>query len=271
MLGRFKSWIFSSDLVGKNHIRILIPILIGWFAWLARNESKHKGKKITAASMIFKIMNFIHLSQSAKSFSRDFWRGDIDIAASWNITLPIPAVVRVIAVYWKKPPINWVKINTNGAFCQFSKKASVGGVIRDADGRILRGFKSYIGRASILYAELTGIWQGLKISKDMGLHNVMIKSDSKVALLLLSKDLPNWHWSLFNLILKILRLCNNRNIKLGHIFREGNQVADWFAKSALSTRESTIFDPGDCPIRVRQIAYGDKMGMAYVRIMKRNQ
>ena len=262
---RFKSWVYSSDQIGKSHIRIFIPILIGWFAWTARNASKHEGKKISATCIIFKIMNYIYVSQAAKSFSRDFWQGDFSVAASWNVGIPIVPRKPIKVVKWTKPPPNWYKVNTDGAHHHPSHRAAIGGVIRDAEGRILHAFQDFIGRVSIIMAELTGIWKGLKMSKDLGYNNVMIETDSKVALLLLSKDNPHWHWKLVPLILKILRLCNGRNIKLRHVYREGNQAADWFASTALNTRVSSTFGPGEIPMQVRKIAYGDKHGWPYIR------
>lgn len=263
--GRFKSWLYSSDCVGKSHIRILLPMLISWYSWLARNDARHNGKKITSSAIIFRVMSFLHLAHSAKPFSIDFWAGDKTIAASWNMIIPSHPVSRIVIVYWKKPPPSWIKINTDGSFCHFTKRAATGGVIRDEDGRILRGFQAYIGQASILYAELTGIWLGLKFSQEMGFNNVIIESDSKVVVLLITKTKPYWHWSLVNIISKIIRLCQNRYIKMSHVFREGNKIADEFAKAALASRTTLVLEPGEYPILVRQIAYGDKNGLAYIR------
>lgn len=122
VMERFKSWVNSSDDIGVNHIRILIPILIDWFSWLARNDAKHKRRRIQSYSIICKIMNIIHLAQIAKPFSRDFWRGNVTIVASWQVRVLPPKVGRVQAVYWIKPPPNWVKINTDCSFCSISKE-----------------------------------------------------------------------------------------------------------------------------------------------------
>lgn len=35
---RFKSWITSTDHMKYHHIRKLLPVLIGWFSWRARND-----------------------------------------------------------------------------------------------------------------------------------------------------------------------------------------------------------------------------------------
>lgn len=269
MLGRFKSWIYSSDKVGKHHIRIAIPILIGWFSWLPRNEGKHKNKKVCSVSIIARILSFLHLSHSAKPYQRKFWEGDLTVAECWHISLPSAPAGRIISFHWKKPPYQWVKVNSDGAFSHVTQRAAAQGVLRDHDGRILKGYQSYLGNASILYAELVRIWQGLKISKQLGFNNVVVESDSKIALVLLVKGRPPWHWSLVNLVVKIKDLCEGTVIHLVHIYREGNVVADAFAKDALLTRRSVEYEPGDCPIRVRQLSYSDKRGLAYVRKLKK--
>lgn len=125
--------------------------------------------------------------------------------------------------------------------CHSTQRAASQGVLRDEDGHILRGYKSYLERSTILYAELEGIWQGLQVNREMGYAIVVLESDSKVALILLSKGKPSWHWSLVNIIAKIISLYFNRNIKLVHVYREG--IADAFAKDALVTRCSLIFLP----------------------------
>lgn len=127
-------------------------------------------------------MKFIHLSHLAKPYIRAFWKGDVSVTARWQIILPVVSGPRVIAVVWTKPPRNWIKINTNGSYCQRFNMAASGGVFRDEDGRILLGFQSFIGHASVIYSELLGIWQGLNISKIRRMDNVIIESDSKLAI-----------------------------------------------------------------------------------------
>lgn len=149
---RSKHSIHSSDFVRKSHIRILIPTLISSFAWLARNDAKYDDKKICANQIIHKIMSFIHLSHIAKPFERTFWQGDLKVDELWNISLPPVPVPKVSPMYWIKPPPQWVKVNSDGAFNHVNRKATSGGVIRDEDGRILKGFKTFLGFSSILYA-----------------------------------------------------------------------------------------------------------------------
>lgn len=84
-------------------------------------------------------------------------------------------------------------MNTNGSHCHVTKCVAVGGVIRDEDGRILKGYQSFIGRSSVIYVEFVGIWQGLHMCQEWGLHQVSIESDSKLALQLIAKVQQDWN------------------------------------------------------------------------------
>lgn len=137
VIRRFKNWSSSSDHVGEHHIRKLLLMLIGWYSWLARNKSKHEGKNITAEAIKFQVLSKIMRMQAAKSFDRNFWKGDEEIASEWSIIIPQAVQVITIIVRWKKPPPNWYKINIDGAYNQFNRRASSGGVIRDTDGKII--------------------------------------------------------------------------------------------------------------------------------------
>lgn len=75
-----------------------------------------------------------------------------------------------------------LKVNSDGAFNQGTRRAGVGGLIRDEDGRILVSYQNYLGKSSILLAELYGIWKGLELCKAKNYLQVEVESDSKVAL-----------------------------------------------------------------------------------------
>lgn len=99
----------------------------------------------------------------------------------------------------------------------------------------------------------------------MGFNKVLVETDYKLALLLILKADQSWNWKLDILLSKILHICNHREVRFAHLYREGNSVVDALAKDALREVNSTMFDPTDLPIIVRQLAYNDKVGLAYIR------
>lgn len=68
--------------------------------------------------------------------------------------------------------------NTDGAVQVNLGKAAIGGVLRDENGDLVLGYNKYLGKCSILDAELWGIFEGLKIIQRRGHSMVDIQSDS---------------------------------------------------------------------------------------------
>lgn len=170
-LQRFKAWINSSQHVVKGHIRILLPMLIGWFSWKARNDSKFNNQAIR---IIHKIQTWLFNMHLARPFKIWLWGGDLQLAHSWQIQFVASIVGRSVALIWHKPPAGFIKINSDGAFNQRNGKAAVGGLIRDEDGRIIEAYQIYLGNSSVLKAELHGIWKGLALCERHNWRNVCV-------------------------------------------------------------------------------------------------
>lgn len=133
---------------------------------------------------------------------------------------------------------------------------------------MLKGFQSSFVASSVVYAKLVWIWQVLKLSKDMGLQKMMIESDSMLALQLIQSTSQQWHWTTQTILLTILHLCTDREVRMTHILREGNSIVDALAKMALDQNSSQIYEPENLPISIRQLAYRDKVGKPYIRKVK---
>ena len=70
-----------------------------------------------------------------------------------------------ISVRWMKPPMDWLKLNTNGASLGNPGKAGGGGVIRDSSGKWVKGFSRSIGVATSVMAECWAIRDRLTLAK----------------------------------------------------------------------------------------------------------
>ena len=82
---------------------------------------------------------------------------------------------------------------------------------------------------------------------------------------MIQKSTQNRHWKLSIIVSKIKGLCEGRAVHFQHIFREGNSLADHFAKIALKEKINKEYGAGDCRIRVRKLAYNDKSGIGNLR------
>lgn len=153
-------------------------------------------------------------------------------------------------VRWNKPPEGKVKVNCDGSYKQITKKAAAGGLLRDEDGRILKAYQSYLHFSSVLFAELYSIWNGLEFCVQNHFCQVLMESDSKVALSLINCNRENWNWRLVNIISRIKILSNSITVIFAHSYREGSAAADWLANDALAFKKNLIINPEDIPIPV---------------------
>ncbi|KAL2486578.1 RNase H domain-containing protein [Abeliophyllum distichum] len=104
------------------------------------------------------------------------WRGNLDLALHFGITLMSPTPNSPTLVYWRVPSVGSVKINTDGYVRDGF--ASGGGVIRDHTGHCIRAFSAGYGDIFILEVELRAILQGIELARRMGLVDLWIETDS---------------------------------------------------------------------------------------------
>lgn len=116
----------------------------------------------------------------------------------------------------------------------FGNNASAGGVLRDHEGNFILGFASALFPCNALEAELQAIYMGLKLAILRGFRKTVIESDSLNAVRIIKGGCSSRH-PLFNLtgdIQNLLRM--EGSFCLSHVMRDGNKVADSFAKFVLS-------------------------------------
>ncbi|GLU09907.1 hypothetical protein SLE2022_267420 [Rubroshorea leprosula] len=91
---------------------------------------------------------------------------------------------------WDPPPLNWLKLNTNGSVTSNPNNAGCGGLFRDNQGHWIMGFIRNIGYTTTLTTELYAIRDGLNIAVNHHFNFVIMETDCQVAYFLLS-DVPN--------------------------------------------------------------------------------
>lgn len=72
-----------------------------------------------------------------------------------------------ILVRWIKPPMDWLKLNTNQASLGIPGKAGGGGVIRDSFRKWVKGFSRSIGVATSVMAECWAIRDRLTLANQL--------------------------------------------------------------------------------------------------------
>ncbi|KAF7830028.1 hypothetical protein G2W53_012361 [Senna tora] len=189
-----------------------------WSIWKQRNESVFNGTQSSALS----------LSPSIKAQYKDFMN-----VTSLKHRLPLnQCPLDRPEPSWAPPGIGWYKINVDGSFKDESNDITCGGVIRDHEGKWIGGFMKKLGKGNILLAEICGILEGLQVAWHKNLKRIVIESDCLEAVSCVSACLDMKH-PLYHILYKIKSLlANDWEVKVVHISRDSNKVANILALRA---------------------------------------
>ena len=109
-------------------------------------------------------------------------------------------------------------------------KASGGGLIRDHQGKWIKGYMRHIGIASSVIVELWALKDGLWLASQLGISQILVELDAKIVVDLMQskKTSINSFSSLLNDCRYLLRQFHQARIR--HIFQEANRGVDYLAK-----------------------------------------
>ncbi|KAL4281612.1 hypothetical protein GQ457_03G016410 [Hibiscus cannabinus] len=139
--------------------------------------------------------------------------------------------IRASTPGWQPPNEGCYNLNVDGAMSAIDGNSASGGVIRNHQGGWITGFSKFIGKCSILEAELWGIARGLEVAWDMDCCNVVVESDCVDALKAITRGSSNnGHLAMLRFISD---LCHrNWNVSFVQTARNNNGVANRLAKMA---------------------------------------
>lgn len=132
-------------------------------------------------------------------------------------------------VSWSPPDIGLLKCNVDGASKGNPGPCGVGGVIRDANRKILGFFALNTGWGWAYEAKIKAILHGFRFCHQYLLRNIIIESDSTTAVRWTSSK-NRRPWKLANELNQIDTWMEEVNcLGVKHILREGNGLADFRA------------------------------------------
>ncbi|KAL5543273.1 hypothetical protein UlMin_010983 [Ulmus minor] len=146
---------------------------------------------------------------------------------------------------WQAPPLGWVKINSDAAWCITKKKFGLGTIIRDSTGKVLASAAMPIySSVSVAVAESWALERGASLAQQLGFAAIILESDCLAVTKAL--DLKSILASEINYVFdSIYELCSNFQLyKFSHTHRMGNQVAHSLARLALSLDNEQIWPMG---------------------------
>lgn len=175
------------------------------------------------------------------------------------------AKVAPLAIRWSPPHTGAVKVNVDGSATGNPGPADYGGLLQDSDGNWILGFKGSVGITQILFAELRGILQGLKIAWENGFRQVFCDCDCMKAIRLITLGVEEFH--IYGAIIAEIRqmLHWNWNVQIAHVYREVNACAYQLAKDGVSSSYDLVVlqDP---PTSLLPFIFADAVGTLFYRV-----
>lgn len=167
------------------------------------------------------------LLRQAKEDANEWKQGDLlDIS---NQTKRGGGLMNGESIKWERPPLGWMKCNTDGSFRQHLTEATAGWIFRDENG-VYKGSAQALGRRvqDALESELQAILMAIQHCWSLGFKQVILESDSQKAIDILNNKKLNFNH--YNWIRDIRWWARKfQNIKFKWISRNANRVADQLA------------------------------------------
>ncbi|XP_019427135.1 PREDICTED: uncharacterized protein LOC109335456 [Lupinus angustifolius] len=113
-----------------------------------------------------------------------------------------------------------------------------GAIFRDGQGGCVGCFASYFNIQDSLYAGVLAAIIVVQVTYSKGWYLIWLECDSTsvVEIFMGSKPVP---WKLSNLMNKCMNTMLDMQVKVSHIFREGNACADKLANFAVNSRSDS--------------------------------
>lgn len=172
-----------------------------------------------------------------------------------------------VNVRWKTPRSGWFVLNTDGAAKGTPGPAGGGAIIRDEGGNLISAISIKLGHCSAFRAECLALARGLELAKDLQIAKLEVQLDNLACTQILQgkEELRNECAHIFK---KCCELINapNWEVKIIHVFREGNRAADWLANQGVHQEERLNFIE-TIPLELYNILKEDIQGVALPRLV----
>ncbi|GLJ40194.1 hypothetical protein SUGI_0824450 [Cryptomeria japonica] len=144
-------------------------------------------------------------------------------------------------IRWKTSPRSWTKLNFDDASKGNLGVSGIGAIIRDDQGNILHGLFGGIGVATNNEAEIRALEAGLRLCVRQGISRIIIEGDSQIIIDGISRS--SFHnWKLIKWVPMIKEhLKKIESYEIGHVCKEGNQVADYLANLSVGEYDDLVY------------------------------
>ena len=149
-----------------------------------------------------------------------------------HTSAPSPTPIRSLTK-WEPPPLDWVKINFDGATFQAKDAAGLGVIIRNDHGLVMAALTQVIPLPiSVEMVEVLAARRALSFAHELGFDHIILEGDSDTAI----RAMMNGSFSSasFGHILADIKVLSShfRHLVFRHTRRQGNKVAHSLARAA---------------------------------------
>lgn len=218
----------SLRLVTDSELWPLVPYAVLWSVWMARNDVIFRAKQTRVAEVWDDHVTRIYCWIRASGWECAYALYDFTQNFEHVRLVRRPKLQRFVE--WQPPLEGVFKFNVDGAARGSPGIAGAGGILRDWNGEVKGYFSLSLGVAYAYEAEIKAILYALKFCKEFGFLNIVIESDSTLAIgwVKNGENRPWKHLNDFHTI-DFLRVDVNC-VDIVHVYREGNDKADDLAK-----------------------------------------
>lgn len=220
--------ILKLDNKSQQHITCLLCFTLRGI-WLTRNQQVFgsTGSQQPAYTILNMFWEFQFASTHVPS---------VIIGQSPNLKSGSQKFYHIISINWQPPPAPWLKLNTDGAvrgILGMPGFAGAGYILRNHWGNHIISSAIPLGSTMAIVAETKACYLGLKEVVNMRPTHLHLEMDSTTLVHWLTSPLSTefaYPWQLYHLITDIHKLLRQiQNVRITHIYREGNKAADALA------------------------------------------
>ncbi|KAG6435609.1 hypothetical protein SASPL_100483 [Salvia splendens] len=160
-------------------------------------------------------------------------------------------------IRWIPPDTSWLKLNVDGVWN--NEGAGAGGILRDEDGNLICGYKSYIMANSRKDAILQALCLGLNMAVGRGRHIWIEIGDQGTAETLLARKYGAAE--LRHRTTEVRNALKRLNVKITHTPREGNKIANQLAQQGGKLTQFELIDQHSASHLIKSMVRMEQLGL----------
>ena len=168
-------------------------------------------------------------------------------------------------ICWNKPEPGWFKLNSDGVSQGNPGCAGGGGLIRDHNGKWVKGFMRNNGKTTSV-----ALRDGLMLAAQLGINHLHVELDAQVVvvnLVLSNKAINNSCAALLNDCRYLLE--QFQHVEVTHVFREANKCTDNLARAGCSLLGNFVVLDAPPNEGLCSILNADANGLCTLRLLAR--